>query len=341
MIKTAIAIKNLDIGYKTGKDAARVHSGIHLNVLEGEVITLIGANGIGKSTLLKTLTRFLPPISGEVVLFGKNINNYNRTEFAKTMSFVSTDIVSVNNLRAKEMVALGRHPYTNWLGSITESDHAAVQKSLSDVSAKHLAEKFVNELSDGERQRIMIARALAQNTGVIILDEPTAFLDLPNKYEIFHLLVRLSRKDNKTIILSSHDLNIALTEVDKVWLMNRNEIIEGAPEDLILQNHLSGFLKGTNVTFDSNEGSFKLHRKIHSKIQVSGEGLTSLWTMKALERQGFQMDSNAAYEVICTMKNGFHWVLKDKELRKSFDFDNIYDLNLHLKLNLQNHDNHT
>ena len=334
MIKTAIAIKNLDIGYKIGNGAVKVHSGINLNALEGEVITLIGANGIGKSTLLKTLSRFLPPIIGEVVLNGKNINHYKRSEFAKVISFVSTEIISVNNLRAKEMVALGRHPYTNWLGRITHSDQAAVQKAMSNVSALHLAEKFVNELSDGERQRIMIARALAQDTPVIILDEPTAFLDLPNKYEIFHLLVRLSRKENKTIILSSHDLNIALTEVDKVWLMDRNEIFEGAPEDLILQNHLENFLNESNVKFDPSEGLFKIHRNIHSKIQVSGEGLSCLWTMKALERQGFQIDSNAAFQVVCPMKNGSHWVLKDKELRKSFDFDSIYELNLHLKLNI-------
>lgn len=341
MMHTAVEIRNLDIGYKQNKKYVLIHSGINLKAREGEVVTLIGVNGIGKSTLLKTMTRFLEPLHGQIFIQNKNITKYSRNSLARTVSFVSTEIVQVNNLKASEMVALGRHPYTNWFGNNTTEDKKAVQKSLEQVGACHLMDKFITELSDGERQRVMIARALAQDTPVIFLDEPTAFLDLPNKYEIFDLLVRLSRNENKTIILSSHDLHIALTEVDNVWLMDKENITEGAPEDLILNGQLDAFLKNSNVAFDQQEGMFKLKRQSNVEIKVQGEALQLAWTLKALERLGFRAADNAPYEIRCTQTEGFHWKLIHQQSKKSFGFDSIYDLNLHLKTKIKHYDNRT
>jgi iron complex transport system ATP-binding protein len=339
MMNIVLEIENLHIGYKHGKDFHSIHKDINLKAIEGEVVTLIGPNGIGKSTLLKTMTHFLKPLAGKVHLYGKNLEKFSRKELSKKVSFVSTDLVTVNNLTAYELVSLGRHPYTNWLGTNAKADHDAVFKALSDVRAGHLSDKFISEISDGERQRIVVARALAQDTPIIILDEPTAFLDLPNKYEIFHLLVELSRKELKTIVLSSHDLNIALTEVDKVWLMSRNQIMEGAPEDLILHNQLNPFMGTGNVFFDNVDGTFKVNRVFANQIQVVGEGLTLHWTMKAMERLGYEINENADWSVHCEKGDKLSWTLKKKESRESFDFNSIYDLNLHIKSKTKRNDN--
>lgn len=341
MMNAAVEVRNLDIGYKQNKKHVLIHSGVNLIAREGEVVTLIGINGIGKSTLLKTMARFLEPLYGQVFVQNKDLRKYTRNALARTVSFVSTEIVQVNNLRASEMVSLGRHPYTNWFGKTTTEDKKLVQKALEQVGADHLMDKFTTELSDGERQRVMIARALAQDTPVIFLDEPTAFLDVPNKYEIFDLLVKLSRNENKTIILSSHDLHIALTEVDKVWLMDKENITEGAPEDLILNGRVDAFLKKSNVVFDKQEGMFKLKRHTSGEIKVQGKGLQLAWTLKAMERLGFRPADDAPFEIRCTQSEGFRWQLIHQDSKKSFGFDNIYDLNLHLKTKIQHYDNRT
>ena len=161
----------------------------------GELIAVIGRNGIGKSTLLRTLTGLQPPLGGEILYSGKNIREYSRMELAQKVGYISTEIVKVSNMRVYDLVALGRFPHTNWIGKIEAKDHEVIMDALEKTSMVSFRRKFVSELSDGERQKAMIARILAQDTGIMIMDEPTAFLDVASKYEILHLMQYAFKKE--------------------------------------------------------------------------------------------------------------------------------------------------
>ncbi|OFX86435.1 MAG: hypothetical protein A2W99_13435 [Bacteroidetes bacterium GWF2_33_16] len=286
-----LEIKNLEIGYPVSKKSFySLFSDINLTAKKGELVAVIGKNGVGKSTLLRSIAGLQDSIHGQVTINDILISDYSRSEFAGLVSFVSTEIVHVNNLRVFDLVALGRFPHTNWFGKLEEKDIVAVNRALEMVGMKGFASKNINEISDGERQRVMIARTLAQDTQLIILDEPTAFLDLPNKYEIVHLLNNLSKTEKKTIIFSTHDLNIAIQEADKIWLMLNNGIIEGAPEDLILNETFNRIFDHTNLNFDKVKGDFRMKRKHSEKIGLIGEGIYYTWTKKALERMNFTVD---------------------------------------------------
>ncbi|MCH7658592.1 MAG: ATP-binding cassette domain-containing protein, partial [Bacteroidetes bacterium] len=226
----------LEIGFtvsKYRKDS--VYSGINISAANGELVALIGQNGIGKSTLLRTLANLQKALSGEILIKDTEISEYKRIEIARIISFVSTEPVRIANLKVFELVALGRFPHTNWAGRLKQGDRKVVQEAIRLVGLEGFEQKPVSEISDGERQRAMIARTLAQETGIVILDEPTAFLDLPGKYEIIQILNDLASNTGKTIIFSTHDLNIALHQADKIWLMLPGEIVAGAPEDLVLK----------------------------------------------------------------------------------------------------------
>jgi iron complex transport system ATP-binding protein len=330
-LEPILEIKNLKLGYK---NAEPLLTGASLRADEGELISLVGKNGIGKSTLLRTISRLHEPMDGNVFLSNKDINTFNRYELAKTLSFVSTEIVKVNNLKVFDLVALGRFPYTNWIGKLLNEDILKCIWALEMVGLDHLRNKNIDEISDGERQRAMLARTLAQDTKIIILDEPTAFLDLPNKYEIVHLLNKLAREDNKTIIFSTHDLNIAIKESDKIWILNNDTITEGAPEDLILSESFNSLFEHTNLNFDKHKGDFSLKKSASTKILLEGDNDTFLfWTKKALERLNFQVSKskNIATKVIITKENSLvKWLLINKD--NSFQFDSIYDLSVYLKV---------
>ena len=177
-------------------------SDMSLSAKEGEFIALIGQNGIGKSTLLKTLVKLHPCLSGEIFMGGMRIQDFSMHDFSKFVGYVSTEVIRTGNLKVKDLVSLGRYPYTNWIGKLTNQDQEMVDSALEMVGLSDLKQKNITEVSDGERQRAMIARTIAQDTKVLILDEPTAFLDLPNRYDVLHLLKSLSHNQGKTIIFS-------------------------------------------------------------------------------------------------------------------------------------------
>jgi len=208
--------EELEIGFRTaGTRNISLMSEISVNARQGELITLIGRNGSGKSTLLRSLMRLQPVLSGSILLNNRNIEDHSRREFAMLCGFVSTEAISTGNLSVYELVALGRFPYTNWIGKVRAEDRDLIDSSLERVGLMALKDKMLAEISDGERQRAMIARALAQDTDLLILDEPTAFLDLPNRYEVIKLLKDLTRQ-GKSVIFSTHDLNIVIDQVDKI-----------------------------------------------------------------------------------------------------------------------------
>ncbi|MDR2847621.1 MAG: ABC transporter ATP-binding protein [Bacteroidales bacterium] len=279
----SLSINNLSIGYR--KQA--ILSGIHLAAAEGELVALIGRNGTGKSTLMRTIARLQSCLGGEVTLSGKPTQDFSKTEWAEQMSIVSTDAVGASHLTVRQLVAFGRFPYTNWLGKLTAQDLYQVDEAMQLVDIAHLAHKNLHETSDGERQRAMIARTLAQDTGIILLDEPTAFLDMPNKYELVWLLHRLTREKRKTIIFSTHDLNIAMQGADKLWLIADNRICEGAPEDLALNGQFNSIFEGSNLNFDDANGEFLIRRRPTTPIILTGQGKYAFWTRKALERNGY------------------------------------------------------
>ncbi len=319
-----IELKQLSVGYpQAGDKPLEVLGNLNFTAAPGEMVALIGSNGIGKSTLLRTMAAFQPPLAGEVTIAGKNLNLLNPRKIARIMSFVSTEIIRATNLTVFDMVAFGRFPYTNWLGALTEEDKSVVYDAIRKVGIDDLADRPVMHISDGERQRAMIARALAQDTPVIILDEPTAYLDISNKYEIFHLLQILAGERKKTIILSTHDLNIALREVDKLWIVAENGYFEGAPEDAALNGRLNLMFRNEHIGFDSREGEFFFRKKFRAKVKVEGEGLPLVWTLRALNRKGFQIVSQAKPDFSIVVKPE-KWELVSENRKTTFD--TVYEL---------------
>lgn len=285
-----IELRQLSVGYQqAGEAPCEVLSKVNLSAAPGEMVALIGSNGIGKSTLLRTIAGFQSWFSGDVLIKGRSLKNLNSKETACIMSFVSTETVRVPNLTVFDLVAYGRFPYTNWLGMLTSEDRFIVSDAIRKVGLQGFEKRSVLQISDGERQRAMIARALAQDTPVIILDEPTAYLDVSNKYEIFHLLQRLAYEKKKTVVLSTHDLNIALREVDKLWLIAPSGNYQGAPEDAVLNGWLNLLFANEHIGFDDNEGEFFFKKDFRAKVKVEGKGMPLSWTLRALNRKGYQI----------------------------------------------------
>jgi len=335
--KKIVDIQNLEIGYPGSKNESNsLFKNINLAASEGELIAVIGKNGVGKSTLLRNIAGLQNSIQGDIFLNNKEISTYQRSEFARLVSFVSTEIVNIHNLSVFDLVALGRFPHTNWFGKLETKDLKSVSKALEMVGMKSFANKNINEISDGERQRVMIARTLAQDTPVIVLDEPTAFLDLPNKYEIVHLLNTLSKNENKTILFSTHDLNIAIQEADKIWLMLDKNILEGAPEDLILNETFNHTFENSSLNFDKLKGDFRIKRKHDIKIGLTGDGIYYTWTKKALERMNFSVEKgNESIHFITLELINETCIWKYKNQNGSVAFNTIYDLSKYLEFQVR------
>jgi len=250
-----ITSKNLTIGYTRGKRKKLIQKHLNLNATEGEFIALIGPNGCGKSTLLKTLSGLLEVLEGEVFIEGKNIKKISLNEKAKMYSIVLTDNVNVGYITVFQMVAMGRHPYTTLSGALTEEDKKIINQSLESVNISSMADNYLHELSDGERQRVMIAKALAQTTKIIMLDEPTSHLDLSNRIETMILLKNLAKQTGKTILISTHEIDMALRLADNIWLMKKEEgLVSGKPEDLISQGILQSVFKSDSFGFEKQTG---------------------------------------------------------------------------------------
>ncbi len=287
--------KNLTIGYTHKKKVTRVVAeSITISLRAGELVCLLGPNGAGKSTLMRTIAGIQRPLSGEVLLAGKNITQLDARTIAQQLSVVLTERVDAGMLSAYALVALGRSPYTNWAGKLTEEDTRIVQEAITAVSATDLAPRQVNELSDGERQKIMIARALAQEPQLMILDEPTAYLDLPRRVEVMRILRHLARSKQRAILLSTHDLDLALRTADKIWLMpQEGPLCVGSPEDLVMDGSFAETFLREGVTFDPHSGSFKIEHSAAGDVDLIGEGLPATWARRALEREGFLVHRGA------------------------------------------------
>jgi len=274
MNKQLLRVNNLSVGYS--KDISPLHSGINVEVKEGEFICLLGPNGAGKSTLIKTLSGFLKPLNGNIFYGDRDLNSLQESQIAKMVSVVLTDRIQIQNLTVFELVSLGRTPYTGFFGKLTSDDILIINKAIEEVGLSGYQYKSIDKMSDGERQKVMIAKALVQETPFIILDEPTAFLDLPAKLEIMQLLKRLSCEKGRGILLSTHDLEMALQIADKIWLLAQGkELKEGIPEDLVLSNDFKAFFEREGILFDNFSGSFKYHRINNKAVEIHGSDVAS------------------------------------------------------------------
>ena len=297
--QSVIEIKDLSIGYSVKKNTKIVAGHITSTIFSGELTCLLGANGIGKSTLLRTLTAFLPKLSGEIFIQGQEINAYSEKKLATLIGVVLTEKPDIKNMTVRELVGLGRSPYTGFWGTLNKEDIEIVDNAIFLVKITQLAQRMVHTLSDGERQKVMIAKALAQETPIILLDEPTAFLDFPSKVEIMQLLHQLSRKTNKTIFLSTHDLELALQIADKIWLMdNENGIRTGTPEDLALDGSLSNFFARKGIIFDQDTGLFRVENKFDKQVRLMGHGQKYAMIRKALSRNGIMASRKAESDIL-------------------------------------------
>jgi len=228
-----LTIEKLSAGYKSGRHEKTIFSNVNATAARGELIAVIGRNGSGKSTLIRTITGLQRHSAGKIYFEETEITKLARRQLAKKVGYVSTEMVKAPNMSVYDLAALGRFPHTDWTGRIDGENETHILKALSDTGMTEMASRYILELSDGERQRAMIARVLAQDTSLIIMDEPTAFLDIVGKYEIFNLLHKITKEDGRTIIFSTHDLQMAINHVDKIWLLNDSTLFEGSPKDFI------------------------------------------------------------------------------------------------------------
>ncbi|WP_442265637.1 ABC transporter ATP-binding protein [Tenacibaculum sp. ZS6-P6] len=252
--------KNLSVGYQSKKQTNTIVSDINLSISKGKLVALLGKNGAGKSTLLRTLSKVQKPISGEILIQNSPLENYTHAELAKILSVVLTERLPESQLSVFEIVALGRQPYTNWLDRLSINDMKKIQTALDLTDITHLKSKPFYQLSDGQLQRVLIARALAQDTEVIILDEPTAHLDIHHTYKVFSLLENLVKNTNKTIIISTHEVNLAMQLANEFILLTQKQLFSGDLSTLIDSDAFSLLFPKDNIKFNKKLQQFVINK---------------------------------------------------------------------------------
>ena len=279
-----LQIQNLSVGYSGKETNNSLFELLDLSLTAGELVCFMGPNGIGKSTLIRTLAGLQKQLSGTI-----------RTE--KKIAVVLTDRIHAYNMTVRDLVTFGRYPYLNWDIKLSEKDNIIIDRSITQVHLEYLAHRNIEELSDGQLQMAMIARALAQETEILLLDEPTAHLDLNNRVEIMNLLRHLARTTNKAILIATHELDLALQTADKIWLATSNKkILTGLPEDLVLDGSFDEVFQLKGFDLKTGKMSHEAHRKI--SVHLIGEGHEYLWTKNALERSGYEIATDSQITII-------------------------------------------
>ena len=315
-----ITAKQLSIGYQHNAKETIVASGLDCSLCGGEFVCLLGPNGAGKSTLIRTLAGMQKPLAGEIRLSGKTMSDIAPRERARAVSVVLTEVMSSGVMDAYSLVSLGRHPYSGWFGGLTGQDRERIDWSIDAVGARPLANRHVSELSDGERQKISIARALAQEAKLMLLDEPTAFLDLPRREELLSILRDLAHRENLALLLSTHDLDLALRFADRLWLMTpKGNLLQGAPEALALNGQFAEVFATENLEWDVSTGSFRAHPVACLKVRLEGQGIERVWTQRALERLGFGISEDDGKAAFSLKVNKNSWEVERFGLNQNFE----------------------
>lgn len=254
-----VDIRNLTTGYQTRTGIVEIEKNMNATLSSGELTCLLGPNGAGKSTLLRTLSGFQPALRGSVAIDGTDLRSFTTAELSRRISVVLTEKPDATAMTVEQLVGLGRSPYTGFWGRLTGHDHKIVNDAMKRAHVAHFKERLVSTLSDGERQKVMIAKALAQETPIIFLDEPTAFLDFQSKVETMLILRDLARTQNKIIFLSTHDINMALQLADKIWLVDKNiGVAIGTPKQLADIGELQKYFHGPGIQFNKESGLFDI-----------------------------------------------------------------------------------
>jgi iron complex transport system ATP-binding protein len=312
--KVILKGESLALGYKKQGEEAIIAEEISFSLEKGKLTCLLGPNGVGKSTLIKTIMGQIPVLKGEITLTGKPISNFNSKLLAKKIAVVLTDKISLGNLTVYQLVSLGRIPHTSWLGNLSTQDHEVVERALAATSTSYLKDKVLSELSDGQLQKVMIARALVQDGEVLILDEPTAHLDLINRFEIMHLLRSIAQEEGKAVLVVTHDLDIAIETADEFWLMQCGLPLEcAAPEDLIISGKINLLLPNGSLKFNPVSG------KIQDSIpydfpMIQGDEMLSNWLKLIIKKNSLifaddlQLISVSNYPFLIKLK----WEEKDQ-----------------------------
>lgn len=306
--------KDLTIGYKRPKITDKIlQQNINVSINPGEIISLMGQNGVGKTTFVKTISGLIPSLGGEVWFQERSLKVLDRADLATKLSVVLTEKPYAQNLSVVELIAMGRHPYSGWMGSLSEKDKEVINWAITETHINYLANYKLYELSDGQLQKVMIARALAQETDLIVLDEPAAHLDLYNKIEVMLLLRKIAEK-GKGILISTHDMQISTQLSDKLWLFNFNEPVhEGTPEDLILNGTLERSLYLSDYHYDMIYGA--LNQPFEPMLTVSLEGPKEYthWTCQALKRNQIGVLSEAKIKISIS-ENQWHVLHQNGEI---------------------------
>ena len=318
-----LLLENLSTGYAESRGRRTVSSDLNLGIASGEVVMLMGPNGSGKSTLMHTIAGLLPPLSGQVKILGRSLARLGRKEVAQALSLVLTERVEGGNMTVWDVVALGRYPYTNFFGKLQGEDEMMVTKAIEQSHLKGMEQRLIAELSDGERQRVMVARALAQDTPLILLDEPTAHLDLPSRLDLVLMLRRLAHELGKSMLISTHELDLALSWGDRLWLMDREgKVVSDIPEALVLGGHVGRVFGNQELSYDVERGEFLVKREDLRPICLVAEGMPSedhhvYWTMHALSRLGYKRseDTETGLKLVVTPTD---WQIKDGEEVRSY-----------------------
>jgi len=335
MTSPLIQTRALQTGYQSrDKTTVTTKGPLTLEVRRGQLVCLLGPNGAGKSTLLRTIAGLHPPLQGNVEINGRDIRLHSPIQRARTVSLVLTDKVSTHHLDVYSLVALGRYPWSSWLGGLGDIDKAAIEWAIDAADIRSFLDRKIVTLSDGEHQKVMLARALAQDTPLLMLDEPTAHLDLPSRIRLMRLLHLLARQTGKGVLLSTHELELALQVADEVWLLqDPGAFHHGAPEDLVLTGAFEAAFAHEDIRFDKQTGTFTIEHDNRRPVGFSGEGLAAQWTRRALQREGyFIVDSQAPNEPPTSIRvrveeksNLIKWIL-EIENKDQRQFDTIADL---------------
>lgn len=251
--------RDLEIGYPHGKERHTVCRNIEFNISPGQITAIVGVNGIGKSTLLRTLGAVQPKLSGEILVNGQELESYKSRDWAMEVSVVLTEAPASKNLTVQQLISLGRHPYTNWIGTLSRYDIERIREAVSVVGLEELKNKKCHELSDGQLQKVMIARALAQDTRIILLDEPTTHLDLYHKVQILKLLQQIAHRTKKIVLYTTHEIDLAIQLCDSILILQPNKSAFGTPQELIEAEHFYDLFPEDTIRFDPQSASFKVN----------------------------------------------------------------------------------
>ena len=331
-----ISAHGLAIGYSLrGGRRKVIHNSLDIELRNGEVTCLLGLNGAGKSTLIKTLCGLLPPLAGSIRVLGAPLESYSHNRLSTLIGVVLTEKTYAGGITVYDLVSLGRYPHTGIFGQLKESDHEAISRAIKSVGIEHKTTSYVSELSDGERQKAFIAKVLAQESPIIILDEPTAFLDVTSRIEIMVLLRKLAREQQKSILLSTHDLDSAIQLGDKLWMQERGAkdnrasapMVSGTPEDLILSGVLESFFGKKGVVFDSYSGKISPVPS-ENPVGIDGEARSAFWAGNALKRKGFAPTAPAKeiVSVQCLSPTEFTVSFPDGKTLKANSIEELLDL---------------